>query len=239
MKVELTPAYILHRRPYRETSLLLDVFSQHHGRVSLVAKGVRSKKRSQQGIFQLYQPLLLSWFGHGELHTLNGSEVMAPRYILKDNASLCGLYLNELLLKLLPLNESESDIFNAYQLALEGLQTGQTDEIVLRLFEKRLLTQLGYGLSLDHDADHGDKIVEHQQYYYQPDQGLLCWQQGLNRDTISGRSLQHLVNESGFDRESLQEIKQLMRMVINHYLGGKPLQSRQLFAQLQTYANKH
>jgi len=240
LKVDLTPGYILHHRAYRETSLLLDVFSQDHGRVSLIAKGVRNKKRSQQGQFQLYQPLLLSWLvGYGELHTVNASEVMGPRYLLKENSTLCGLYLNELLVRLLPLNEAEPDIFNAYQLALAGLQAEQDNEIVLRLFEKRLLTQLGYGLILEYEAISGDKITEHQQYYYQPDLGLLPWQQGLSHATISGRSLQHLFNEAGFDQQSLQEIKQLMRSVINHYLGGKPLQSRQLFAQLQTYANKH
>jgi len=238
LKVDLTSAYILHQRPYRETSVLLDVFSQAHGRVSLLAKGVRNKKRSQQGNFQLYQPLLLSWIGRGELHTVNASEVMGPRYLLKENSALCGLYLNELLVKLLPVNEPEPAIFNAYQLALEGLQAGRTNEVVLRLFEKRLLTQLGYGISLDYEAISGDKIVEHQHYYYQPDVGLLLWQQGLNRATISGRSVQHLNSESEFDEESLQEIKQLMRTVINHYLGGKPLQSRQLFAQLQTYAKQ-
>jgi len=238
LKVDLTPAYILHQRPYRETSLLLDVFSQNHGRVSLIAKGVRKKKRSQQGIFQLYQPLLVSWFGHGDLHTVNTSEVMGPRYLLKENATLCGLYLNELLVKLLPVNEPESTIFNAYQLALEHLQAEQNNEIVLRLFEKRLLTELGYGLSLEYEAESGDNFVEQQQYYYQPDVGLVHWQQGLNRATISGRSVQHLNRESGFDTESLKEIKQLMRTVLNHYLGGKPLQSRQLFVQLQTYANQ-
>ncbi|MBL4638584.1 MAG: DNA repair protein RecO [Proteobacteria bacterium] len=239
MKVDLTPAYILHHRPYRETSLLLDVFSQDHGRVSLIAKGVRNKKRSQQGLFQLYQPLLLSWFGRGELYTLNTAEASGPQYLLKANSTLCGLYLNELQVRLLPLNEPEPDIFNAYQLALAGLQAEQNNEVVLRLFEKRLLTQLGYGFSLEFEALSGDMIHEHQQYYFQPDVGLLPWQQGLNRATISGRSLQHLFNESDFDQASLLEIKQLMRSVINHYLGGKPLQSRQLFAQLQQYAAKH
>jgi DNA repair protein RecO (recombination protein O) len=238
VKVDLSPAYILHHRPYRETSLLLDVFSQQQGRVSLIAKGIRQKKRGKQGMFQLYQPLLLSWYGHGDLQNLTASEVFSPRYILKDNASLCGLYLNELLVRLLPLNEPESKVFEAYQLALAGLQEKQNNEIVLRLFEKRLLTQLGYGLVLNKEVENGREIEQDQRYYYQVDAGLVRWQQGQDNVTISGRSLQHLHNETGFDQQSLSEIKQLMRGVIHYHLDGKPLQSRQLFVQLQQYAAK-
>lgn len=239
LKMDLTPAYILHHRPYRETSLLLDVFTKDHGRVNLLAKGIRRKKRSQQGIFQLYQPLLISWLGYGDLQTVNTCEDDAPRYVLRDDATLCGLYLNELMVKLLPLKEAEPEIFSAYESALDALQSEQDNEVVLRIFEKRLLIQLGYGLSLEHEAHSGYKIVEHQQYFYQPDVGLLQWEQGMNNVSISGRSVQHLHQESGFDPKSLRETKQLMRLVINHYLGGKPLQSRALFAQLQTYANKN
>jgi DNA repair protein RecO (recombination protein O) len=238
VKVDLSPAYILHHRPYRETSLLLDVFSQQQGRISLIAKGIRQKKRGKQGMFQLYQPLLLSWYGHGDLQNLTSSEVFSPRYILKDNASLCGLYINELLVRLLPLNEPESEVFEAYQLALAGLQEKENSEIVLRLFEKRLLTQLGYGLVLDKEVENDREIEQEQRYYYQVDAGLVRWQQGQDKVTISGRSLQHLFNETGFDQQSLSEIKQLMRSVIHYHLDGKPLQSRQLFAQLQQYAAK-
>ena len=241
MKVDLSPAFILHHRAYRETSLLLDVFSQQQGRIKLVAKGIRQKKRSKQGQFQLYQPLLLSWYGHGDLQSLTTSEVLAPRYILKENASLCGLYINELLVRLLPINEPEQEVFEAYQLALSGLQEKQSSkksEVILRLFEKRLLMQLGYGLVLDREADTDREIEPEQRYVYRADAGLFRWQQGQNDATISGRSLQHLIDETDFDQQSLLEIKQLMRGVIHHFLDGKPLQSRQLFAQLQQYAAK-
>jgi DNA repair protein RecO (recombination protein O) len=241
VKVDLNPAFILHQRPYRETSVLLDVFSQQQGRIKLIAKGIRQHKRSKQGQFQLYQPLLLSWYGHGDLQNLNASEPFAPRYILKADASLCGLYINELLVRLLPLNESETEVFDAYQQVLTGLQETQNtenSEVILRLFEKRLLMQLGYGLALDKEVETDREIEDEQRYYYQPDAGLFRWQQGQKAATISGRSLQHLIDETGFDQQSLTEIKQLMRSVIHYYLGGKPLQSRQLFFQLQQYAAK-
>ena len=235
MNTELTPAFILHQRPYRETSLLLDVFSEYYGRVSLVAKGVRSKKRSQSGLLQLYQPLLLSWVGRGELHTLTACEADSPRYILKADSALCGLYINELIVKLLPLNIPEIEIFKAYQRVLPSLQQADNTEIQLRLFEKRLLSCLGYGLVLDHEVETQQSIDENQRYTYRPDTGLYRWAEGQQEPPISGRSLQHLITERDFDEQSLPEIKQLMRNVIHFYLGGKPLQSRELFAQLRHY----
>jgi DNA repair protein RecO (recombination protein O) len=235
LNIEFTPAFILHQRPYRETSLLLDVFSEHYGRVNLIAKGVRQKKRSQMGLYQLYQPLLLSWIGRGELHTLTAAEVASPRYILQAESALCGLYVNELMVKLLPLNEPEPEIFKAYQNSLSKLQ-GNNTEITLRLFEKQLLSHLGYGLVLDREFENGQLVDEQQQYYYQPDSGLHLWQLDKNQSIISGRSLQHLMNERDFDQQSLFEIKQLMRTVIHFYMGGKPLKSRELFAQLQQYS---
>ncbi|MDC9724415.1 MAG: DNA repair protein RecO [Gammaproteobacteria bacterium] len=238
MSAELTPAFVLHQRPYRETSLLLDVFSEQYGRVSLIAKGVRSKKRSQSGILQLYQPLLLSWIGRGDLQTLTAAEVDKPRYILQANSALCGLYINELMVKLLPLNLPEADIFIAYQSVLLHLQDADNTERQLRLFEKRLLSSLGYGLVLDREVETEQEIDERRRYFYRPDSGLYHWYEGMKELPISGRSLRHLTTECDFDKESLLEIKHLMRSVIHFYLGGKPLQSRALFAQLQQHANE-
>ena len=235
MNTEHIPAFVLHQRPYRETSLLLDVFSEQHGRVSLIAKGVRSKKRSQLGLLQLYQPLLLSWMGRGELQTLTAAEADKPRYILQASSALCGLYINELMVKLLPLNLPEVEIFTAYKNVLFSLQDTDNMEVELRLFEKRLLVNLGYGLVLDHEVETDQLIDENYRYIYRPDAGLYRFNEGSNEPSISGRSLQHLINERDFDTQSLLEIKQLMRSVIHFYLGGKPLQSRALFAQLQQY----
>jgi len=237
LNAELSPAFVLHQRPYRETSVLLDVFSQQYGRVSLIAKGVRGSKRHQAGLLQLYQPLLLSWMGRGELHTLTALEVDKAPYVLQAESALCGLYINELLVKLLPLNLPETDVFKAYHAVLLALQNADKVEISLRLFEKKLLMHLGYGLVLDHDVETGLPIEAQQRYTYQADSGLSECKQERVSFSISGRSLQHLMTEQSFDKESLLEIKQLMRVVIHFYLGGKPLQSRQLFADLKHYAN--
>jgi len=237
LNVELSPAFIMHQRPYQESSVLLDVFSQFYGRVSLIAKGVRNNKRNQSGLLQLYQPLLLSWKGRGDLYTLTAVEVDKPRYILQAESALCGLYINELIVKLLPLNLPENEIFDAYHHTLSSLQQTDDIEIQLRLFEKHLLSHLGYGLVLDHDVETQQAIDIKQHYIYQADRGLYLCKQKNHQGSISGRSLHHLLTERDFDKQSLSEIKQMMRSVIHFYLGGKPLHSRTLFAQLQRYAN--
>jgi len=236
LNVEFAPAFILHQRPYRETSVLLDVFSEQYGRVSLVAKGVRKKKRSQAGILQLYQPLALSWLGRGDLHTMTSVEALSARYRLTAESALCGLYINELLVRLLPANVPERGVFSAYKTALSGLQESENREVILRLFEKELLLHLGYGLVIDRELDSGKLLDDSLRYTYQADAGLRLADENAAEPTISGRSLQHLLNEHGFDKQSLKEIKQLMRSVIHFYLGGKPLHSRQLFAELNHYA---
>jgi len=239
LKVELTPAFVLHQRPYRENSALLDVFSEQYGRVSIVAKGLNQKRGNKAGLLQLYQPLLLSWFGHGDLFTLTAVEALSARYILQADAALCGLYINELIVRLLGPHVAEPDVFIAYRRALLGLHQEDNTEIILRLFEKNLLGHLGYGLVLDSESENGQLIEDQRQYYYQADVGLIHWQEGVRLPMVSGRSLRHLITESDFDQQSLQEIKRVMRTVIYFYLGGKPLQSRQLFIDLQQYASNN
>jgi DNA repair protein RecO (recombination protein O) len=236
--VELTAAFVLHHRPYRETSLLVDVLSRDHGRVSLVARGQRQQAKRRRNMMQLFQPLWLSWYGQGELVTLSQVESSEPAYRLLGNASLCGLYMNELLYKLLPLHESEPALFDAYQQTLARLQTdNRQQQLTLRLFEKALLSQLGYGLQLESDVETGQPLEDELDYVYHPDSGPHVYQ-GSSAAVVSGRSLRHLREEQGFDETSLKQIKTLMRTVINYYLGGRPLHSRQLFAGLKQSNNK-
>lgn len=236
--MELTAAFVLHHRPYRETSLLVDILSRDHGRVSLVARGQRQQSKRRRNIMQLFQPLWLSWYGQGELVTLSQVEASEAAYRLLGNASLCGLYMNELLYKLLPLHEPEPELFDAYRQALMQLQTNSSQQqVTLRLFEKALLSQLGYGLQLECDVDTGQPLQDELDYVYQPDSGPQL-QSGTSLNVIAGRSLRHLREEQGFDETSLKQIKTLMRTVINYYLGGRPLHSRQLFAGLKQFNNK-
>lgn len=231
----LTRAFVLHQRPYRETSLLLDVFTEQAGRLSLVARGVRQQKRRQNNPFQLFQPLWLSWFGRGELATLRQVETTEPAFQLRGASSLCGLYINELLVRLLSNQHPEPAVFLLYQQTLARLSETAEVEVSLRLFEQQLLNALGYGLDLQTDTN-GEAIQAEIFYRYQPEQGLMPITDRQATGLIQGRSLQQLQQAGAFDAPALAEIKQLMRTVLNYYLDGKPLKSRALFAEMQRYA---
>lgn len=230
--MELTSAFVLHHRPFRETSLLVDALTRDYGRISLVARGMRQPRKRQANVLQLFQPLWLSWYGYGELLTLGQAETADSAFRLVGKASLCGLYMNELLVRLLPIQEAEPAIYDAYETALHDLQQGEPEQVVLRLFEKRLLTHIGYGLVLTHEADSQTLIEDDVNYHYLPDSGPKKQLNSGKTPSIKGRSLRHLHEETGFDDASLKEIKTMMRTVINFYLGGRPLHSRQLFAGL-------
>lgn len=232
--MEFTQAFVLHQRPYRETSLLLDLFTADHGRVSLVARGMRQSKRRHNNPLQLFQPLWINWYGRGDLLTLSKIETTNAAYWLQGHATICGLYINELLIRLLTQQQHEPLVFAAYQNVLSGLQQADQTEHVLRIFEKRLLEALGYGLDLVTD-NNGDPVEEHQHYRYQPEQGLQSCFINDTKRIISGASLLQLRQEKLDDPRSLNEAKQLMRLIINHYLDGKPLKSRQLFAEMRRY----
>lgn len=235
--MELTSAFVLHHRPYRETSLLVDIITREYGLIHLVARGMRQQKKRSTSM-QLFQPMWLNWFGRGELVTLNQIEIDEAAYRLVGNASLCGLYMNELLVKLLPINDAEPEIYDAYAHALDSLHRHEDEQITLRLFEKNLLSFLGYALLLTHDAETGEPIDDELRYLYHPDNGPKRVDESEVQHTISGRSLRHLHEETTFDATSLKEIKRMMRSTINYYLAGKPLYSRQMFAELNHYSAK-
>lgn len=231
---DLSPAFVLHQRAFRESSLLLDVFTQQQGRIRLVAKGIRQSRRRGQRGCQLFQPLLMSWRGRSELPTMTTFERAGPAFTLQGHASLCGLYLNELLVRLLPAAEPETTIFATYQQALAGLQQGDNNEQVLRSFEKHLLQSLGYGLNLETEVTNHQPVTAALYYFYRQGQGLIpC--EASRQDAILGDSLLRFAADQPLSGLALKQIKRLTREVIDELLEGRPLQSRQLFRQMQHY----
>lgn len=236
MRAELRPAYILHRQPYRETSLLLEAFSLDVGRVGLVARGARSGKGAGRGLLQPFVPLLLSWSGRGELATLTGVEGRGGLPPLVGRALISAFYLNELLLRLLQRHDPHEELFHAYELALQRLAAvPQQPEWTLRLFEKALLQELGYGLLLEHEA-HGDSAIQPERLYcYHVHEGPLAAQSAAQQGPLlHGATLLALAAEEGADERVLAEAKTLMRTMLAQHLGTRPLRSRELFRQ--TYA---
>lgn len=233
--MELTPAFLLHQRPYQESSLLIDIVTAQYGRRKLVARGVRKTKRRGSNPLQLFQPLWLNWFGHGELQTLQKVETNEAAFRLTGHAALCGLYVNELLFYFLHLHDAEPTLFVLYQQVLAELESTVQPEITLRLFEKHLLDTLGYGINLHEDTE-GQPIQAEALYRYMPGQGFVSSISLSDPQRIEGASLLQFDAEAELDTVRLKQIKQLMRTVINYHLDGKPLKSRQLFAEMQRYA---
>src|SRR5690606_32386628 len=180
-RVEHQPAFILHRRPYRETSWLLDVVTPDYGKLSMVAKGARRGKAPDASLYQPFQPLLISWFGKSDLKTLSGLEArrLAPevqelqRQDLSGQWLFAGFYLNELLELLLVEQEPSPYLFALYEAALLGLRAQEPLEPLLRYFEKNLLEELGVGASFDQEADTGDLIEAGVNYLFVPQKGCL------------------------------------------------------------------
>jgi len=229
-RVELEPAFVLHNRAYRESSLISEIFGRDSGRLGLVAKGARRPKSALRGMLQSFHPLLLSWSGSGELGLLTGAEPDGYVRPLTGKALFSGLYMNELLMRLMHRHDPHPELFQFYAGALEALAHGRRTDAVLRIFEKHMLESIGYGLVLDHDIDTGEPIHGDYAYRYQADRGPTSHERG-NSDgvRVAGETLLSLARESLESERVLDEAKQLMRVVLRRYLGERPLATRSLF----------
>nr|VFK64423.1 MAG: DNA repair protein RecO (recombination protein O) [Candidatus Kentron sp. TC] len=226
---KLERAFVLNRRPYRETSLLLEAFTVDSGRIGLVAKGAKRGKVPLAAILQPFRALLLSWRGSGDLFTLTRAEaedsVYLPTPLIKS-----GFYMNELLLRLLHRHDPHPDLFEDYREALRRIPLPDREEAALRVFEKRLLAAIGYGLSWDREAETGRAVEEGKLYRYQPRRGFVaCGGAANSGATVHGETLIAMARETLYAPERLREAKCLMRAILRGYLGGKPLASRMLY----------
>lgn len=229
-RVDFHSCFILHYRPYSETSLILDVFSLQHGRISIMARGAKTGKHRLASLLQPLRKLNLAWSIRSEMGTLTGAEADGPPYRLEGSRQLSAFYLNELLLRLLHGHEPHAELFHAYEHSLSGLAGGAEEERVLRLFEKHLLRSLGYGLVLDHEAGNGNPVVPERGYYYHFDHGPEARKLDDHRAVrVSGKTLLALYNEDRWDREVAAEAKRLLRGSIDSHLGNRPLESRELY----------
>lgn len=230
-RVTLAPAFILHVRPFSETSVILEAFSAPYGRVSLLAKGARSQRSRLRGILRPFVPLALSWSGKSELMTLTGAECQSIPIMLTGMGLLSGLYLNELLMRLLPKLDAHPDIFSVYQHTLPTLEHDHERERALRLFEKHLLSALGYGVILHQEAtDDATPVLAGQVYTLQPDVGFLrCINPQPSPMVFEGEHLLALHQEVLDTPRALEAAKRLMRRLIARRLEGRSLKTRTLF----------
>jgi DNA repair protein RecO (recombination protein O) len=234
-RVQLQPAYVLHRRPYRETSWLLEIFSRDHGRIGLVARAARQSRRHGGSVLEPARELLLSWSQRGDLGLLGQAEPASAAPALEGEQLLAALYLNELLLRMTTRHDPHPRLFEHYRGALAGLVQGLA-AAPLRIFEKQLLQELGYGLSLDHDSK-GQPIRAGAHYDYRIGQGPCPLQGKAAGVAISGEGLLSLRDEQLDETRSRGEAKRLLRAALHAHLGQKPLQTPELFRSLRRLRN--
>lgn len=234
-RVDNQACFILHRRDFRNTSLILEVFSANYGRIAMVARGARRPKSPANALLQVFQPLLISWTGRGEMVTL--TQVEAAEFVkpLSGTMYASAYYLTELIFRLLKHADVHETLFSLYATTLSSLRDAGPDSQVaersLRVFEKYLLEELGYGLVLDHDVNSGDPIDPEREYQYIPEHGPVL-QQGnttLHGPTVKGSSLLALDSDALDNQDNLRDCKRLMRAVLQNHIGDKPLQSRMLY----------
>ncbi len=231
-KQENQDIYILHTYPFKETSLIAELFSKNHGRIPVVAKGARRPRSSLRGMLQSFQLLQATWSGRGEIKTLHNIE-WCDRFLQVDgNALICGFYINELIMRLLPREDTHKKLFDFYHHTMTVLARGINLEEVLRRFELKLLQELGYEVPLKED-ENGDSIIADKFYIYEAEYGASEISKTNNGVKIYGQTLIDMAKDEYKEDNTQLQSKQLMRYLISHYLGDKPLNSKQLFTNLQ------
>ena len=223
-RIENSPAFLIHRRMYQGSSLLLDFFTKSHGRVRLIARGARSSKMS----LQMFQCLSISFKGKSDLKSLSQWEILdEPRRLLGDDLILA-IYANELLMRLLPEGDEYSELFNAYWLYIKNIKnkSNPEKEYSLRIFENQLLLELGYGLDFKDDIE-GAPIKGSVLYDFIEDQGFIAQTEGK----ILGEILLNIVSPNQVipNSKGLSALKKLNRKRLKPLLGDKPLKSKELF----------
>jgi len=242
MRVNLQPAFVIHRRPYRDTSVLLDIFTPEFGRVGLVARGVRRISRgvSKASLLQPFRPLLVSFSGRSELRTLVAAEAAQQALALRGDRLFSGLYLNELVVRLLHRNDAHPVLFANYGAALEALVGDAPVDIVLRRFELGLLEDLGYRLELDVDAVSRQRVREDHWYRFEPGLGLVASGEapGGSASVYTGAELMAMA-AGEFAGRARPAAKRLLREALAVHLGDRPLRSRELFIPARGGENDH
>jgi DNA repair protein RecO (recombination protein O) len=226
------PAFVLHSYPYKETSLIVDMFTRDHGRVALVAKGAKRPHSKLRGVLQTFQPLSGSWSGKSELRTLIDAEWVGGMLPLEKSALLCGFYLNELLVKLLARDDPHPVLFDHYVATLNQLAHNEPAPIVLRKFERALLKETGVAADLSRSTVSRALLDPAADYVVDPERGAREARLSDTWPVVSGKTLLDMESEDYSDPHTQAQSKQLMRFLLAYHLGGAPLNTRQILIDL-------
>jgi DNA repair protein RecO (recombination protein O) len=231
-RVSGQPSFVLHSYPYKETSLIVDLFTRDHGRVGLVAKGAKRPHSRLRAVLQTFQPLSSSWSGKSELRTLIDAEWVGGMLPLEKTALLCGFYLNELLVKLLARDDPHPVLFDHYVSTLNQLAHNESPPIVLRKFERALLKETGVAPDLTRCTSTRAPVEPDGEYVVDPERGARPARVSDTWLVVSGKTLLDMEREDYTDAQTQSQSKQLMRFLLAYHLGGAPLNTRQILIDL-------
>lgn len=232
VRVNGQPSFVLHSYPYKETSLIVDLFTRDHGRIAVVAKGAKRPLSKLRGVLQTFQPLSVSFSGKSELRTLIDAEWVGGMLPLERTALLCGFYLNELLVKLLARDDPHRALFDHYISTLNELAHGEPAQIALRKFERALLKETGVAADLARSTTTREAVIAGSDYVVDPERGAREARVSDVWPVVSGKTLLDMEREDYADPATQAQSKQLMRFLLAHHLGGAPLNTRQILIDL-------
>jgi len=232
-RVQQQPGFILHHRPFRDSSQILDVFSCDHGKLALVARGSRGARSRLRGVLRPFMPLALSWVIRSDLGTLTGAEINGEPLSLTGDALLSGYYVNELILHFLHRHDPQPEIFETYSRTIQALAAAEQVAPCLRQFEIELLGQLGYGLTLDHESGSRKALDPQQHYEYRVEQGPVPVKRTDGAMVFTGSILSAIAQRQFDDSDVLRSASRLLREVITFHLGGKELKSRKVLIEMR------
>ncbi len=233
MRIDKEPAFLLHTRPYRESSTLVEAVTLNHGRVGLVHRGGR-RMLKRGNPMRPFCELILSWSGRGDLYTLTKYDVLKFISFKDSRLTLCGLYLNELIMSLTPRLSSSPELYHSYKSTITLINESSHVDLYLRRFEIQLLKAIGYGLQLEYDAESHLAIDPALYYYYDYEQGPIArsystGSQPLFRGhTLVSLKLLEETDQQMLDKQTSREAKHLLSGVIDHHLQHKPILTRKI-----------
>ncbi|MEL6115535.1 MULTISPECIES: DNA repair protein RecO [Photobacterium] len=224
----LQRCFVLHSRHYSETSLILDVFSEESGRITLMAKGARRKRSNLKGALQPFTPLFIKWTGRGSMPVLTHAEPISIGLPMRSYILYSALYVNEILARVLEVQTPYPALFLDYLNVLRELAQADNPEPALRRFELALLDHLGYGVDFLHCAGSGLPVDDEMTYNYREQRGFIA-SMVAGQLTFTGRQLKAIAARHFESQDQLRAAKRFTRMALKPYLGSKPLKSRELF----------
>lgn len=233
LRISGQPSFVLHSYPYKETSLIVDVFSREYGRVALVAKGAKRPHSQLRAALQTFQPLSMGWSGKSEIRTLISAEWVGGMLPLEKSALLCGFYLNELLVKFLVRDEPHIILFDHYVSTINQLAHNESMQIVLRKFELCLLRASGLIGDLTSCSVPPKKVSKDILYVVDPEHGVRAAQSSEKMPQVLGQTLIDMNNGEYLDTTTQMQSKMLMRFLLAYHLHGVPLNTRKILIDLK------